>query len=765
MLTRTARTIVVVVATVCLGMILFACGKNNPTPTVTSPTLIAAVTSVPSPMPTICPSPVVGELRTMPVTVALEEVALLYIDQVSAVVPVSYTWRTLLQGKIIDGQGTSAIQYRAPVTPGFYGVTVKVSGCNFYKEMSLPVAVSTPAPTIALELTLTPTPSLTPEPLPTLSCSDTRTAGLIPYEPQCPPEGAWGNVEYCQSYETFTANIDLHASKPDRSYVLSLQAADGSSQTDALLWQSCGQKTSRGDAYCDITLPSTSEQGDIQHHLSKRLEPGDYDIKLLLKDTAFDSCVAMFNDSPPSFEVVVPTLQQKGISYVTWQSGAFSTDSADAALKALSETGANWIALIVTGYQDEVSSTTIYHDALKTPSDQDLIHVIGQARELGLNVMLKPHIDLLSDSEHWRGQIGMNFSESEWQEWFISYQDFVYHYATLAENERTEKGIEIIFSIGTELVVASSRDSEWRQILEEVRDRFNGELVYASNWDEPGRDWWEELDYIGVDAYFPLWTTSDVPSVAELKDAWSPHVEMLEDLYKQYEIPLILTEIGYRSIRGAHDAPAQWQQHALVDLEEQAKLYQAALATFVGKEWLSGIYWWNWLVDPNQGGPEDTDYTPYNKPAEQVLTTCYLEGECGTIEDFCQVPLVPFTKVNSCPIDGASGEVLCGPPSDGSFQATVQLEGLEPNHTYVFSVNCWEGTNSCNLLAEACDELNGQGYCDIVLDPTDEAGNLTKEIERSLLAGEYEVKFFIKDPAADWCIPLYNDRPERFKIE
>jgi hypothetical protein len=544
--------------------------------------------------------------------------------------------------------------------------------------------------------------------------------------------------------------------KPNGNYVFSLQAAEGEGEdeTNSLLEQRCEGRTVAGDAYCDATLPPADAQGNVGYTFSIGLDPGSYVLKLLLKDAGNGYCVTIYNDAGQTVEVTLPPPFQKGMSYVAWQRGAFSTDSADEALEELAATGANWIALVVTGYQDTVSSTTIQSDLPKTPADDDLVHVIGKARELGLNVMLKPHVDLSNDSEHWRGQIGVDFPESDWREWFTSYTDFINHYAALAAQHQD---VVKIFCVGTELVTASSRDGEWRQLIREVRGGFNGELVYASNWDEPARDWWAELDYIGVDAYFPLETASDTPSVEDLKVAWQPHVEELENLYRQYGRPLILTEIGYRSVQGAHANPAQWQQGAPFDQTEQKALYRAALETFWEKDWLAGTYWWNWLTNPNQGGPGDTDYTPHGKLAEAVLIRYYGEPVCKA--------LAPYGGSGGCPI--GKGEVCYPLSSSNYFRASITLNGLAPTHPYVFTVNCKGGSASCAVLAEAsgCQSSGGEGYCDIGLNPTDAAGMLEQDIQLPLPAGEYGVKFFVKDPAAGWCIVLNNDNPDPFTVK
>jgi hypothetical protein len=39
---------------------------------------------------------------------------------------------------------------------------------------------------------------------------------------------------------------------------------------------------------------------------------------------------------------------------------------------------------------------------------------------------------------------------------------------------------------------------------------------------------WNELDYIGIDAYFPL-SDATTPSVLELNDAWQQHIKKIEN--------------------------------------------------------------------------------------------------------------------------------------------------------------------------------------------------------------------------------------------
>lgn len=311
------------------------------------------------------------------------------------------------------------------------------------------------------------------------------------------------------------------------------------------------------------------------------------------------------------------TEKQKGISYATWWSGQYSHPDADLALANLAGTGANWISLIVTQYQDNITSTVIY-STTATPTDADLIHVITQAHNLGLQVMLKPHLDLTNDPGHWRGEIGQGFTETEWNDWFAAYQGFISHYAQLAQTYGADQ-----FAVGTELSSTESRETNWRTAIADVRTHYSGPLTYAANHgEETDITWWDALDYIGVDAYYPLTGKND-PTVPELETAWQPYVSTLDTLASTWNKPIIFTEIGYRSQDGANQHPWEWQTGETVDLQEQADTYQAAFESVFDQPWFAGMYWWSWETDPFQGGPCDDGYTPYDKPAENVLRSWY----------------------------------------------------------------------------------------------------------------------------------------------
>lgn len=296
---------------------------------------------------------------------------------------------------------------------------------------------------------------------------------------------------------------------------------------------------------------------------------------------------------------------------------------AETSFDRLVATGANAVEVVVTGIEANVGSLSIDRGSSRTNTDADLTRVIALAHSKGMKVLLKPQLDFSDDPSHGRVHIGGAFaSEAQWQAWFQAYGEWISHYAQLAQQNSVE-----IFSIGTELIGTTHREAEWRKLVTELRQKYAGHLTYAS-LPEGGEltkvAWWDAVDYIGTDVYYPLTAKND-PTVDEIKRAWVDRgwVAELENVTRRFAKPMLFTEIGYRSINGVNKAPGVFRTDGTVDLQEQADLYQAAFEVFWGKPWLAGMYWWQWSPFPNAGGPTDIDYYIQGKPAAQVLKSYY----------------------------------------------------------------------------------------------------------------------------------------------
>jgi hypothetical protein len=237
--------------------------------------------------------------------------------------------------------------------------------------------------------------------------------------------------------------------------------------------------------------------------------------------------------------------------------------------------------------------------------------------------MLKPHAD--SADGTWRGE----FDPLDPERWFASYRAFLMHYVELAST----LGVEGLM-IGTEYrrLSGNTYREYWCSLIREIRAQFPGILTYAANAsridDEfTGVSFWDQLDVIGLDAYFAL-TRHWRPTVEQLVAAWHHNADRtdlvgaIRAFASSQGKPVIFSEIGYRSVTGANTQPWNYSLEGSYDAEEQANCYQAFFETWMPHaSWMLGAFWWNWQAIP--GPPALTDYTPQRKPAREVLSRCY----------------------------------------------------------------------------------------------------------------------------------------------
>jgi hypothetical protein len=237
-----------------------------------------------------------------------------------------------------------------------------------------------------------------------------------------------------------------------------------------------------------------------------------------------------------------------------------------------------------------------------------------------MTVMLKPQIWLRGG---WPGDIEMATDEDR-RAFFDHYYRWIRHYALMAELY----GVEI-FCIGTELLkMTAEHEAQWVDMIVRLRKLYSGKLVYAANWDrELDRiTFWNHLDYIGVNAYYPL-SKKDNPSEEELKAGFDRALEQIHSVHERYRKPVLVTEVGFTSTPTPWKAPHESGRRRPVNLEDQARSYDIV---FQGLQdattWVRGVYWWKWPSDLEHGGGGHTGFTPNGKPAENVVRKWYKLG-------------------------------------------------------------------------------------------------------------------------------------------
>lgn len=243
---------------------------------------------------------------------------------------------------------------------------------------------------------------------------------------------------------------------------------------------------------------------------------------------------------------------------------------------------------------------------------------IDELRKADIKIMLKPQIWV------WRGEftgeIMMN-SEENWKRLEMSYTNFIMAYAELAQQVDAE-----IFCIGTELeLFIKFRPEYWTDLITKIRSVYNGQLTYAANWDEFRRTpFWNQLDYIGIDAYFPV-SDKRTPTVESCIEGWKKYKPIIKQISKENNRPVLFTEYGYRSVDFSGQKPWVFDRNMTnVNLEAQNNTMQALYQTFWNEDWFAGGFIWKWFHKHDDvGGENNFMFTPQNKPVEQIIKDYY----------------------------------------------------------------------------------------------------------------------------------------------
>ena len=306
----------------------------------------------------------------------------------------------------------------------------------------------------------------------------------------------------------------------------------------------------------------------------------------------------------------LPADFQRGITFTGYGPGEYGRPDAVDALEEAAELGVEWVAITPAWYQTDVRSADIRRHPARTPADASVEAIIEEARDLRIEVMLKPHLNPRDGT--FRGEI----SPRDVDRWFVAYARMLGFYADMAERTDVSQ-----LAIGTELEGVSGRTQRWRELIKGVRERFGGKLTYAANYDEVLRiDFWDALDFIGVDAYYPLRAGPD-PSVSDIVAAWRKPVRALERVHERWGKKVLLTEIGYPSAESALRTP--YEGVGDEDQELQARAIEAALAVWAEPPWAAGMYLWEWSSAPAGVTEGDRGLALNGKPAADVIEEWY----------------------------------------------------------------------------------------------------------------------------------------------
>lgn len=174
---------------------------------------------------------------------------------------------------------------------------------------------------------------------------------------------------------------------------------------------------------------------------------------------------------------------------------------------------------------------------------------------------------------------------------------------------------------------AGRRECEWRHVVHAIKSQtypalnsndalngaaYTGKLIYAASWTNNAGagtggatlsefdhiTWWDAVDFIGVDANFPLTKDgTDVP-VSLLMDAWKGQganhasgniYQSLENVSDSFQRPVVFTGVQYASASAANTGNPTADSGG--DQQEQYDDMQALLQTFSDASWWAGVFW------------------------------------------------------------------------------------------------------------------------------------------------------------------------------
>lgn len=311
--------------------------------------------------------------------------------------------------------------------------------------------------------------------------------------------------------------------------------------------------------------------------------------------------------SPPSSPPI-----QRGVAL-----GLFSEDegwSYRPLLDEIAKTGADHVELVVAWYLEDVRATEVREHPRYTAPLPAVERAIKDAHSAGLRVFLFPilRLEKQANPNEWRGTL----RPRDKSVLFASYTRAMLRLAKLAERTHVE-----LLSVGSELSTLDVDRPAWEPLVRAVRNVYHGPLTYSGNWDHYSKvAIYDLLDYVGMCGYFKLSETTDkIINVETLAAKWRALRDELLGFAGKLGRPLLFTEIGYLSQRGASSWP--WNEGATepVDLEDQRRCYEAfrrVWAEVRDPRKFGGVYFWNWY---GWGGANSGGYTPRGKPAVEEM--------------------------------------------------------------------------------------------------------------------------------------------------
>jgi hypothetical protein len=330
--------------------------------------------------------------------------------------------------------------------------------------------------------------------------------------------------------------------------------------------------------------------------------------------------------------------QYNGFNIFPFNSTALSMPDTLHSLKIIASQGSNWVGVNFFLRQYNATSNEMYFEE-RTPTKDVWSSFIHEAHKYNLHVLLKPLVVCGGEC------LFINILPENITKWFSNYEQIILNFSIMS------KELEIDgLSIGLELMQISNQNYTlyWKTLIKNIRaGGYSGLLTYCSIFYpiETGHiEFWDELDFIGMDFYLPLLNITNNVSITSQQDMvrrFSSYFQFFKSWLNEQPSnvsskSVVLTEVGYPSSLAGLSMPSGTPPTRCVGnysanftLQDMAyKAFFQALDENKGICKGSIIFWWDNpssmdFYDDRDSNDWGCSWTVRGKPAECTIAKAF----------------------------------------------------------------------------------------------------------------------------------------------